>query len=336
MGLGESLLKANGSMPPVVSMLDPIKRNPIVQNVVKNMGDVWDFAQGKTELFPSAPVAGYMAGERKPVGAKPGVMDQVFDMVNPMGKVAGIGATVFHGSPHKWSQVDLGQVGSGEGASMYGHGFYTAGARDTANIYREALSKGADVTHSLDLQRVAEDIGVPGYSVRSAIQRVQNVGGVKEAKAQIDGLPTRLKEQAVLQERSFLDKYGDQLEVTNVDKGHLYELDLPDTTIDKMLDWDKELKDQSGETLDKIKRAWNRVYDEPFNNGLSGAEFYDDLVEASGSKEGASAFLRRMGIPGIKYLDQGSRSVKSGPRTSNYVVFSEKSIKPLTRNGEKL
>ena len=43
------------------------------------------------------------------------------------------------------------------------------------------------------------------------------------------------------------------------------------------------------------------------------------------------AYLNDQGIPGIKYLDQGSRG--SGAGTSNYVVFNDKLIDILRKYG---
>ena len=44
--------------------------------------------------------------------------------------------------------------------------------------------------------------------------------------------------------------------------------------------------------------------------------------------------LKEIGIPGIKYLDQGSRGTEKG--TYNYVVFDDKIPHILERNGQKI
>jgi hypothetical protein len=41
-----------------------------------------------------------------------------------------------------------------------------------------------------------------------------------------------------------------------------------------------------------------------------------------------------MGIPGISYLDQGSRNVGEGTR--NYVTFDDALVELLSRNGQPL
>lgn len=65
-----------------------------------------------------------------------------------------------------------------------------------------------------------------------------------------------------------------------------------------------------------------------------GSEIYEQLVKQAGGRSGhtqglASAALRDAGIPGIKYLDQGSRG--KGEGTSNFVLFSDKLPKILKR-----
>jgi hypothetical protein len=66
-----------------------------------------------------------------------------------------------------------------------------------------------------------------------------------------------------------------------------------------------------------------------FYKAISGNEGVEDL-RALGSSE-----LTNLGIPGIKYLDAGSRNVAK--ETRNFVVFpgEEKSMTILERNAQK-
>ena len=45
----------------------------------------------------------------------------------------------------------------------------------------------------------------------------------------------------------------------------------------------------------------------------------------------ASSYLKQLGIPGIRYLDAGSRGQGSG--TMNTVLFDDALVKILERNG---
>jgi hypothetical protein len=66
----------------------------------------------------------------------------------------------------------------------------------------------------------------------------------------------------------------------------------------------------------------------------TGAEAYSELYKKLGSADKVAEYLRAQGIPGIKYLDAGSRNVAGGTR--NFVVFpgEEKSMTILERNSK--
>jgi hypothetical protein len=112
------------------------------------------------------------------------------------------------------------------------------------------------------------------------------------------------------------------------DTGSLYKIDLPDAQIAKMLDWDKPLSGQTQlkSALDKFTAEYGLVKPNP---NMTGKEYYQALENYLGatSAEGVkrnisqdvSGLLSQYGIPGIRYLDQGSRA--GGKGTSNFVVF---------------
>ena len=51
-----------------------------------------------------------------------------------------LGATVWHGSPHKFDAFDSSKIGTGEGAQAYGHGLYLAESPEVAGSY--AIPRG--------------------------------------------------------------------------------------------------------------------------------------------------------------------------------------------------
>lgn len=65
----------------------------------------------------------------------------------------------------------------------------------------------------------------------------------------------------------------------------------------------------------------------------TGKDFYEMLAKRRGSPENASSMFKEQGIPGIRYLDQGSRN-PGGSNTSNFVVFpgNEDLLTILKRN----
>lgn len=89
-------------------------------------------------------------------------------------------------------------------------------------------------------------------------------------------------------------------------------------------------------------RLWERRMGREIGRGqpdVSGAEFYrgsdtDFLHGATAPENERSQYLRSLGIPGIRYLDQGSRSAGTGSR--NYVMFDDALANIVSRNGVSL
>ena len=138
-------------------------------------------------------------------------------------------------------------------------------------------------------------------------------------------------------------------------KGNLYKVDLQDDAIGKMFDLDAPVKSQMhlGQQLNAIHEADPSIRDLMFSavrENETGQNLFDSILEkhakellANGvSREKvfdaanrlASKRFQDAGIPGIRYLDRGSRGAGAG--TSNYVVFpgNEGLLKILERNGQ--
>ena len=66
---------------------------------------------------------------------------------------------------------------------------------------------------------------------------------------------------------------------------------------------------------------------------MTGKDFYEMLSKQTGSAKQAAEMLKNQGIPGIKYLDEGSRA--KGEGTRNFVTFpgEEQNLRILERNG---
>lgn len=138
------------------------------------------------------------------------------------------------------------------------------------------------------------------------------------------------------------EEYRKQL-AGGTDQGSLYAADLPDEMIDRMLDWDKEFSKQPESVKNAIKQSGlYKEYKENLSNFASpmitrnktarGENFLSYLEYKLGGNVQASEYLKSLGIPGIKYLDQGSRNAGKGTR--NFVVFpgEEKKVKILKRD----
>lgn len=224
---------------------------------------------------------------------------------------------VYHGSPHRFEEFDASKIGTGEGAQAYGHGIYLAESPNVAKSYAIMDSPFA----------VA---GLKGPAATVA------------ALAKIDGQgnPVKFLEDNY---ESQVKKFGKQdvdAAIASLKRGNLYTADLPDEMVDRMLDWDKPLSAQPEKVRAAIEQYAPAELKSP---NMTGGEFYDALVEKFGGdrratldakgQRAASMYLNdSLGIPGIKYLDAGSRG-QGSTGTRNFVVFpgEEKKVKILKR-----
>lgn len=135
--------------------------------------------------------------------------------------------------------------------------------------------------------------------------------------------------------------------------GHMYEVNIR-ANPEQFLDWDRPLSGQTPHVQKAVSEAsrqptdflaypgqWmyeksglRAAMDRP--NPPTGEGLYSWLSNrspgsATQSDLAASQALREAGIPGIKYLDQGSRTAGQG--SSNYVVFDDSIIDILKRYG---
>lgn len=123
----------------------------------------------------------------------------------------------------------------------------------------------------------------------------------------------------------------------NTQPGNVYRVKL-NVDPDDLLDWDKPLSQQSEKVKAALAKGGIDVQGRLMDNG---ADLYRSLVNYEGyrlkekgfsaDQQGASEFLRSLGIPGIRYLDQGSRDSKQGTR--NFVVFDDTLVRIVDKNG---
>jgi len=255
-------------------------------------------------------LADLLAGKETPAA------DYGYGQMMNMAGVAPIGMTAWHGSPHKFDKFSLDKIGTGEGAQAYGHGLYLAEAPEVAQAYANKLTtvNGQAVSDQLD-------------------GRVRYLNMLKQQAA--DGDVNAAKNVPVI-EKSIA-------ELKN--QGSLYKTDIPDEAVARFLDWDKPLSQDSPQAF---KDAFNKLHEtypalkeqffQAFRDKRPGSHYYSllndyaktgDLVK---NQTFATNAMRDAGIPGIRYLDGGSRSAGQG--SSNFVAFDPEMIRILERNGQ--
>ena len=368
---GVSSLSGYGQTSPVAQgLLGFTGRNPtysVMDPQAQQMSDAY-------RLGEQASVASQLYGSMLPFAAASTMASaqRAGSLLSPL--------TVFHGSPHKFSQFDASKIGTGEGAQAYGHGLYFAENPRVADEYRMMLS-----THKLTGE-AAQDLANYSLRMKPTVEEAINYLQ-KEKKTAINQSKSSSNEFAT---NEYVKQYDDAINLLKSNKGEkpgsLYTVDLPDEQIAKMLDWDKPLSQQSSEVRNILKRRitsveptdkfdmggnsllrdnrlgqydknstspWiletqstngtsrfglsqkdvDRMFGGKDVNELTGEQILSRLAQEKGSQAAASQYLREVGIPGVRYLDAGSRG-KGG--TSNFVVFpgEESKLRIMEVNGK--
>ena len=240
------------------------------------------------------------------------------------------GIEAWHGSPHKFDKFSLEKIGTGEGAQAYGHGLYFAENPVVAKGYREKLSVG-----SYDPDRGVQP---DASSTAARISRMFEDDGMRWRKGarSIDDVVRRFatkhrKEPSGIHEYTFRDGSrwfelpGGAWDVRGRrDDGALYRVRL-DVSPDELLDWDATVAKQSPKVQNILKREYGGAHAE----GATGQSVYKLASDLAGDPEMVSKDLLANGIPGIRYLDGGSRAAGDGTR--NYVIFDPERIQILER-----
>lgn len=263
-----------------------------------------DFNQLNDQALAEMQQTGKLTG---PAGQQ--LMQTMSEAYNP------IGMTVWHGSPHVFERFDLGKIGTGEGAQMYGKGLYTAQDQEVAKRF------------------TPRDIGFEEQLMKRYNQ-AEKAGDYTSMQVYEDFLAQKTPEEIAA---SFKDMGFQGKDLINAQKafdtakslyqkqteGSLYKVDLPDTHIRRMLDWDAPLKDQPYNVRNFAKKI-----------GMDMNDLGGDLAFKIGKDEAGRKMMLDAGIPGIKYADQLSNG--QAKKTKNFVVFDPNHLTILERNAKPI
>jgi hypothetical protein len=246
-------------------------------------------------------------------------------MTGAVDDTAKAGIRAYHGSPHDFDRFDMSKIGTGEGAQAYGHGLYFAESEGVAKSYKESL-KANDAPAATARWAMQEASG----DTASAIEKVRGSMAWKEANGGLSDADRAKHLDAIK-----------RLESGAVD-GRMYEVRI-NASPDDFLDWDKPLSAQSEKVREAIKTNPVAKDAEWFANNTTGnfagekgtvSQFVEGLRRGLFDGRPQSELIKELGdagIPGIRYLDQGSRSAGDGSR--NYVVFRDDIIDIVKKYG---
>jgi len=262
------------------------------------------------------------------------------------------GIRAYHGSPYSFDAFDLSKIGTGEGAQAYGPGLYFAENEGVAKGYRDTLKPGKGIgpedtaSRMLDMHGGDRDMAIE--ALRKSIDKAnsnnapyEDVQRLMEAKTILNTAPERAA-------------------------GSMYEVNI-DADPNAFLDWDKPLSEQP-DILNKMgvnslpygpinydkPNAWELLGLRPKAGeeavdplSLDGGNYVERLRRDNGNsyedvsgREVSRKFMNSKGIPGIKYLDAGSRvpsamAKKELSEWQTQLPLAEKELADATARGDK-
>lgn len=214
----------------------------------------------------------------------------------------------FHGSPHEFDRFDISKIGTGEGAQSYGHGLYFAEREAVAESYRQALGDAKVDGKPFDINN----------PLHRAAALIDEFGSRESALEKARGLAANDIGDFFV---SVVRHLESDREIPKIEaNGHIYKVNIK-ADREHFLDLDKPLAEQS----EHVRRAL-LDHPDPAIAGTAEKHGYDvrnmmrrigyhvgpkDMDSTAGREAAAARALSEAGIPGVKYLDEGSRTIEA-------------------------
>jgi hypothetical protein len=237
-------------------------------------------------IEPMANLAGLVMGGSY---AKPATRD-----------ASGMGIRAYHSSPHDFDKFDLNKIGTGEGAQVYGHGLYFAEnpavSGQGGQYWKQFLNRFGGTE-----REVAERLKASNFDRKAATGNKDEELAWLEYNAKHASNP-----QAAAKHAEMLEALR-RLESGQPVGPRTYEVDI-NADPAHFMDWDKPLKEMSQSVKDALRDTW-MVHPEGYSQ-QTGSQIYkiNERQMATGGS-GLAYKMNEAGIPGIKYLDEGSRGM---------------------------
>jgi hypothetical protein len=219
------------------------------------------------------------------------------------------GIRAFHGSPYDFERFDTSKIGTGEGNQAFGYGLYAAEKEATAQSYKGGgysfQGKPLDPRAGWSPEGAAAgwfEQPKPGETMGDMISRraqeLQDHGDFMASSAE-----SRNRDAASMYYNA-AEKLRAQNPADWAQSGRMYEVNIG-ADPEQFLHWDKPLSEQSPYVQKALTDNWMA---HPIDHAhQTGRQIYG---AQGGSSEEVATALRDAGIPGIRYLDQGSRGAQ--------------------------
>jgi hypothetical protein len=331
------------------------------RGLLGEIGEPLSYAPGPVGLLGNALLSAQYATGEKPMDEGLSALAMLTGLMQGT-KVAPImrnAIKVYHGSPHKFDKASSEHIGKGEGAQAYGHGLYWAETPDVARTYKAA---GKAAYQNNRVSEVAyRALDASGGDKKKALDFLHK--RYQEAPKEFK----QLYADAMNNFDAVTEGGGNLYEASLRWPDAAREAADP-LSAKHFLDWDKPLSEQPESVRQALRKGGytGKKWAVDFYNGTgpdaTGGRFiYDkpaelraDVLAARKAGEPPRVYkfqgnydpttgadiggnvrdaetLRKLGIPGITYLDGMSRAAGEGTR--NYVTFDDALVELLKRNG---
>jgi hypothetical protein len=264
--------------------------------------------------------------------------------VKPIGALADVSAyqpiKAYHSSPYDFDRFDMSKIGTGEGAQSYGHGLYFAENPAVSGQGGQYWSQfkgrfGGDEAQAMN--RLWASNFDRDAAIQTTQRKLDQLAEARQSGVLPSGVVGNYTDPVLIDSitRSMQRSLQAQHDLLTSGKPvgpRTYEVNInadPAT----MLNWDAPLAEQPQAVQDLADRL--KVTPWRQQDPVLGSEVYRAGQRASSfghyGVPPPSEALLQAGIPGIKYLDQGSRG--SGVGTHNYVMFNDKLIDIMRKYG---
>lgn len=295
---------------------------------------------GRLELDRAKEAKKRAPGQVSPSKHMPGVPRQVRA---EGGEVDDGGFDVYHSSPHDFDQFDMSRMGTGEGNQMYGHGLYFAEAPEVSGQGGKYWQQFWNKMKVGPEESAASALFYSKFDRDKAIENLKKQANyhLSESSKNYGNGPEEAEGHKALH-KDYLAA-ADLINSGKIVGPKTYEVRIK-APEERFLDWDAPISEQHEGVLKAIAPFFPAGVPDKNQYGapLKGGDIYHQVLQRAGgvmhgpvldkagipgqlpggTKERLSKYLLNMGVPGIKYLDAGSRMRGAG--TKNYVVFDDK------------